>query len=99
MTSDLSSVAKGVKQLSREGCNPHDECNTHYVNSYGILTAMDVKPGNPDNDAPSVHPEDYIGKIGNQDTVYVISSALPDFVERVWPTIPRDVRFVLVTGA
>lgn len=99
ITSDRSSVAEGVKQLSREVCNPHDECNTHYVNSYGILTAMDVKPGNPDNDAPSVDPQDYMGKIRNQSTVYVISSALPDFVKRVWPAIPGNVAFVLVTGA
>lgn len=80
-------------------CNPRDECNTNYVNSYGILTAMDVKPQNPDNDAPSVDPQDYLGKIKNQSTVYVISSALPDFVKRVFPRIPRDVTFVLVTGA
>jgi len=60
---------------------------------------MDVRPTSPDNDAPTVDLTDYLGKIKHGSTVYVISSSLPDFIERVWPTITRNISFVLVTGA
>jgi hypothetical protein len=60
---------------------------------------MDVRPRKPDNDAPTVDLDDYVGKIQHGSTVYVISSSLLDFVDRVWPTIPVNVSFVLVTGA
>jgi len=97
---DVSAVLlRRPHQESAPNCKESDECNTQFVNSYGFLTAMDVRPSNPGNDAPAVDPDDYIGKIKNHSTVYVISSALKTFVEKVWPTIPKDISFVLVTGA
>lgn len=60
---------------------------------------MDVRPSKPNNDDHHVVTEDYVGKIRNRSTVYVISSALPDFLLKVWPTIPKNISFVLVTGA
>jgi len=97
---DVSAVSlRRPHQESAPKCQESDECNTQFVNSYGFLTAMDVRPSKPDNDAPKVDPDDYIGKIKNHSTVYVISSALSTFVDKVWPTIPKNISFVLVTGA
>ncbi|CAK0889841.1 unnamed protein product, partial [Prorocentrum cordatum] len=97
---DVSAVlVRRPHEESAPSCQETDECNTEFVNSYGFLTAMDVRPSKPDNDAPRVDPDDYVGKIKNHSTVYVISSALGSFIKEVWPTIPRDISFVLVTGA
>jgi hypothetical protein len=60
---------------------------------------MDVRPSKPKNDDTHLHLEDYVGKIKHRSTVYVISSAFPAFVDKVWPTIPNNISFVLVTGA
>lgn len=91
------SSARTLNSCSNSCC-PQDECHTEFVNTYGFLTGMDVKPQEPREDDDDLNEDDYVGQIKNGSTVFVISSALPKFVENVFPTISQDIKFVLVTG-
>lgn len=71
--------------------------NTHYVCNHGIAYQCDVHPVSLISDYPIV--QGYNKQICTGDTVYVVTSALPDFINRVYPTLKMEkTQIILVTG-
>ena len=68
---------------------------THLVNKYGFLDRCDHKPPVRKHDSNKVDPAWY-KNIKEDDRVYVVTSALTDFMNRVYPTI--NCKFHLITG-
>jgi hypothetical protein len=68
---------------------------TQFVSAHGIAAACDIRPSRMLSDTEELNDPDY-ESIGNGDVVYVNTSQLPAFVDRILPAIKSS--FVLVTG-
>ena len=66
-----------------------------FVSSRGLMKSCDVFPPNPVSSIRRCYDYDW-GTLKSLATVYIPSSALPDFIARVWPTI--KVPIILVSG-
>ena len=71
------------------------EAACEYVSSRGLMKSCDIYPPNPVSSTRRCYDYDW-ANLSPRSSVYVIGSAIPDFLQRAWPKI--TVPFVLVTG-
>lgn len=71
------------------------ESDCEYVSSRGILKSCDCRSLTPHSSIRSVINQDF-SRLTDGDSIYICSSALPDFVSHTLPEIKT--RFVLVSG-
>ena len=72
-----------------------DERHCQFVSSRGLMKSCDVFPQTPISSIRRCYDYDW-STLKSHATVYVPSSALPDFIARIWPTI--KVPIILVSG-
>lgn len=71
------------------------EANCQIVSSRGIMKSCDVHSSNPMSSIREVIGYDF-SRLKDGQTVYICSSALPNFISEAFPTIQK--RFILITG-
>ena len=75
-----------------------DTFKTHYISKYGIAYSCNVHPERLQSDIQAINPDDY-KRIRNNQTVYVITSALPHWFSVIYPKLKENkIRIFLVTG-
>ena len=79
------------------------EEHCQFVSSRGILKSCDFHPRNPISSIRAFphadYPTDWFERLQPGNSVYVCTSALPDFVANIFPRLPQSSSpFVLVTG-
>ena len=72
-----------------------NERHCDFVSSRGLMKSCDVYPQNPVSSIRRCYDYDWT-TLKSHATVYIPSSAIPDFIARVWPTI--EVPIILVSG-
>ena len=72
-----------------------DERHCQYVSSRGLMKSCDVFPQNPVSSIRRCYDYDW-DTLKSHATVYIPSSAIPDFIARIWPKI--EVPIILVSG-
>ena len=75
--------------------NHSDERHCDFVSSRGLMKSCDVFPQNPVSSIRRCYDYDW-DTLKSHATVYIPSSAIPDFIARVWPKI--EVPIILVSG-
>jgi hypothetical protein len=83
--------------------NSEEENSCQFVSSRGILKSCDVHPRNPVSSVRTIqhtdYPPDWISELRPGNSIYVHTSAMPDFVANVFPSLLQSsTPFVLVTG-
>jgi hypothetical protein len=73
------------------------ENNCKYICSRGIMKSCDIYPQQPISSIRQVYEFNW-PSLQSGKTVYINTSAIPQFVDTCFPQIPVDVRFVLVSG-
>jgi len=73
-----------------------DETSCQYVGSRGLLKSCDHHSPNPRSSLRHVGYDIQVESIKDGDSIYVCSSAISDFVNRIFPNIRR--RIILVSG-
>jgi hypothetical protein len=71
------------------------EGHRQFVSSRGLMQCCDVFPQNPISSIRQCYDYDW-DTLKSHATVYIPSSAIPDFIKRIWPTI--KVPIILVSG-
>lgn len=72
--------------------------STQFVNKHGIAYSCDRYPKRLLSDQRNIDPKDY-REIENGDVVYVITSALPQWFQQIYPTlVQKKIQIILVSG-